>query len=87
MEAAQNYLHMRAKKVIAKNIHRQGSGQVAWFLERREKDRYSKRVEQKHEGEVAMTYADLADETKAKTPQEAVHLKKLVIFLLAQKFF
>ena len=41
------------------------------FLERRQKDRYTPKVIQQHEGEVAVTYADLEGKPKAKTPEEA----------------
>jgi hypothetical protein len=35
-------------------------------LERREKDRYSARIEQNHEGEIAVGYAELGDGPKEK---------------------
>lgn len=43
-----------------------------WFLERRERERYSTRTEQKFEAEVATTYNDLEGKApKPATPDEA----------------
>lgn len=74
MRAAQDYLHIKAKEVMAKTIADRSSSQANWFLERREKDRYSTRTEQKVEVEAAVTYDDLEGRSKAKTPEEAREL-------------
>lgn len=71
MMAAQSYLHMKAKEVLAKSVQDRSTAQANWFLERREKDRYSTRTEQKHEVTAAVTYDDLEGKPKPKTVEEA----------------
>jgi len=75
MEAAQDYLHIKAKEVLAKKITAvKNNSHAAWFLERRERKRYATRVENKNEGSIAVTYAELEGKIVAKSPDEALRM-------------